>query len=214
LQIEEKKMQPMKFRVKDETHCKTLQEALFEAGYNWYCDKYVVQHLDCEFLWAEQDGTLSQIKTNDEKFFLNTEEPEYTYTNGKFVPVCDEQPETKPFDLKTQPWYILVNSEKENKLALEWLFEQGMDWNWQKGQILWYGQHYLTNSDAHGNCCKYIMHGRGALPKAYEIKLTHKIVTDVQWPTIPVESEKDKAIRELQETIEKAKQQIDELMKH
>jgi hypothetical protein len=136
--------------------------------------------------------------------------------------------ETKPFDLKTQPWYILVNNTRESEAAEDWLKSQGIDFQFP---TQFFHDFRLFTNISEGSIVKpYMMADRDQeKPHPYlkriqieasEIKLqfeTKTSITDVQWPVIPaepVESEKDKAIRELQETIEKAKQQIDELMKH
>lgn len=186
-----------KFKVGDKVRCNASQfsgDRVVHPG-----QVCVVTHVDGEHFIAVDNLITNGVPTMYLGAFEIVEE--------------EDKPESLPFDLKTQPWYILVNNEQENKLALEWLFEQGMEWFFGK-KVQWYNCKYLTNTRSYNvGVGPHIMHGSD-MPVGYEIKLTHKVVTDVQWPTIPVESEKDKAIRELQETIEKAKQQIDELMKH
>lgn len=133
--------------------------------------------------------------------------------------------EAKSFDLKTQPWYILVNNTRESEAAEDWLKSQGIVFQFP---TQFFHDFRLFTNISEGSIVKpYIMADRDQeKPHPYlkriqieasEIKLqfeTKTSVTDVQWPTIPVESAKDKAIRELQDTIEKAKQQIAELKKH
>lgn len=117
----------------------------------------------------------------------------------------------KLFDMKTQPWFIRINNEEEWDLAQQWLKE-----NFGKACAATYSpcySYFLTNKDDTGYIGDHPMHGRKeslAETKRYEIKLTYKTVIDsVIYPE--VETEQQKKIKELKETIRKAQEQIDAL---
>jgi len=157
-------------------------------------------------------GTVTHI--NGQRMTVNnllSHEVDFIMFGGAFELV--EEDKTPDFDLKTMPWVIYVSSEAENKAALEWLFEMGMNWAFSPNEILWYGQEQLTNVGSDGEIERHIMHGIGkAEPEAKEIKLKYETKTSVvgvEWSV--VETEKDKAIRELEETINNAKLQIEAL---
>lgn len=117
------------------------------------------------------------------------------------------------FDLKTQPWFIRVNNEQEFNLVQEWLKENF-------GTVPYFGWYPQTkglmNTNAEGKMYSdYVMWFRddkNLNQNANEIKVNFKTIIDsVEWPV--VESEKDKKIRELKETIKKASEQLEKLQK-
>lgn len=121
-----------------------------------------------------------------------------------------EEP-VKQFDLKTQPWFVRVNNEQEFNLLQEWLKENfGTHYN-----CGWHPQMMgLTNTTVDGKIYNsYVMwfsDDKSLNQNSNEIKLHFKTALDsVEWPI--VESEEDKKIRELKETIEAAAKQIKEL---
>lgn len=119
--------------------------------------------------------------------------------------------EEKPqFDLKKNPWFIRTGTKEKSEAAQKWLFEQGVHW-WHGMEIKDHGEKYLTNADSSGVTSSYILQGRlGAHASAQEIILEFEIVVkSVTYPV--VETEQDKKIKELQQTIEKAQKQIEEL---
>lgn len=119
----------------------------------------------------------------------------------------------KQFDMRTQPWFIRVNNEQEFNLVQEWLEENF-------GTVPYFGWYPqtkgLTNTNVDGKMYSdYVMwfcDDKNLNQNANEIKVNFKTIIDsVEWPV--VESEKDKKIRELEETIKKAQEQIKELQK-
>lgn len=113
------------------------------------------------------------------------------------------------FNLETQPWKIYVNNEAEYNAANEWLKEKldcsvncryfdeiiaisNIDsYDCIRGDLMWLGK----NHDLDPRVARH------------EIKLKYKTTVDsVEYPTI--ETDKQRKIRELKETIEKAQQQI------
>lgn len=138
-----------------------------------------------------------------------------SWFSTSYFKLYEEEQEMKSnieqFDMKTQPWYIRVNNEEEFNLVQEWLkdnFGKCLNQYFKKNNML------LTNLSSNlgitdevfwANNMDYV---RSLNPK--EIKFNLKIVIDsVVFPT--VESEKDKQIRELQNTIELAQKQINRL---
>lgn len=120
-----------------------------------------------------------------------------------------EEP-VKQFDMKTQPWFIRVNNEQEFNLAKEWAISCGIEYN----------DYGVSPENVIAICTAnkypaqehfyYLVAGETPNKNAKEIKLKFKTIIDsVEWPV--VESEKDKKIRELKETIEAAAKQIKEL---
>lgn len=143
---------------------------------------------------------------------INLEEcPIYSYDPAYFE-LYKEEP-VKQFDMKTQPWFIRVNNEQEFDLVQEWLKENF-------GTVPYFGWYPqtkgLTNTNIDGKMYSdYVMwfcDDKNLNQNTNEIKLRFKTTIDsVEWPI--VESEKDKKIRELQETIKKAEEQLKELHK-
>ena len=120
------------------------------------------------------------------------------------------------FQLKNQPWFIAINGKEHSRIAQEWLFEQGVQWEHMGKKVSYTEQAVLTNVDGSGIIRDYIMHANSVKFKidqgAQEIKVHGhlKMVLDkVELPE--VESEQAKKIRELEDTIQKAQKQIDEL---
>lgn len=126
-----------------------------------------------------------------------------------------KEKEEMQFDMKKSPWFIRVNNKEEFEAAKEWVDSQGIVWtDWVKDKGF--------NSEIGGLCSNlhnldnyyWLSHeeteSSESLYGREEIKITFKTIIDsVEYPTI--ETEQDKKIKELQETIEKAQQQITEL---
>lgn len=116
-------------------------------------------------------------------------------------------------DMKTQPWFIRVTNEQEFNLVQEWLkknFGKVYE-NSFVGEPM-----FLTNISALRGMCHDVFwssdmdYTQSLRLVPNEIKVNFKTTIDsVVFPT--VESEKDKKIRELKETIEAAAKQIKEL---
>lgn len=120
-------------------------------------------------------------------------------------------------DLKKDRWFIRVNSVEESIAAQEWLFEQELDW--VGSQTLrtdfkkWEGFPKAIGS-GHSSCRSLGQASVGWWENRdhQEIKLTFKqklSVSDVIYPT--KDSPQQAKIRELEETINKAQQQIKQL---
>jgi len=115
------------------------------------------------------------------------------------------------FNIKTDPWFIRVNSEQEFDAVQDWLEE-----NYGERMRANYGTYmkWLTNTQCDGYVSsKLVMHGTGDPLKTTprkEIKLTFKTTIDsVQYPA--VETEQQIKMKQLQETIDKAARELKEL---
>lgn len=119
------------------------------------------------------------------------------------------------FDMKTQPWFIKLNNALEFEAVNKWIKE-----NTGRELIMSYfnGMIAISNTDDDGDVWGGPMYvednNESKLARSnitcHEIKVNFKTVVDsVEFPV--VESEQEKKIRELQETIEVAKRQIEEL---
>jgi len=124
-------------------------------------------------------------------------------------PVTEEPKQM--FNIKTDPWFIRVNSKQEFEVIQDWLQENYgtcLSSNYYSSMV------YLTNSYADGGVREdFVMHGSSdPLEKQAlkEIKLTFKTTIDsVTFPE--VETEQQIKMKQLQETIDKAAKQIKEL---
>lgn len=169
-------------------------------------------------------GDVLEVKDN----FTTTDGLWYAgegFVNTKWLNRADRRlfelvPETPMFDMKTTPWYIRVNSQAEFDAAVNFALAQGCRENR-------YNSAYLPNvTRAIGTSLRdddlflfdteqFYWLGEDSLTEVlgrHEIKITFKTVVDkVEYPA--VESETQKQIRELKETIEKAQQQIIKLEK-
>ena len=115
------------------------------------------------------------------------------------------------FNIKSDPWFIRVNSEQEFNVIQDWLQE-----NYGCSLITSYKTafEYLTNTSCTGQIEEaFVMHGRGnplETTSRKEIKFTFKTTIDsVTFPE--VESEQQIKIKQLQETIDKAARELKEL---
>jgi len=133
--------------------------------------------------------------------------------SGKVWRIKDFEIEEKQmFNIKTDPWFIRVNSEQEFEVIQDWLEE-----NYGEKLRANYGTHmkWLTNTQCDGyiNSKLLVMHGRGhplETTSRKEIKLTFKTIIDsVTFPE--VESEQQVKMKQLQETIDKAARELKEL---
>jgi hypothetical protein len=120
------------------------------------------------------------------------------------------------FNVKKDPWYVIVNNHEESKLVQSWLFKQGLHWQAGDSTHLHLGERVLTNDEG----CDRIFHAsmgviekkkaKGSKELIFSFK--HELVIDKV--TLPdVESPQQKQIKELEETIRKASEQIEQLKK-
>ena len=120
------------------------------------------------------------------------------------------------FDFKTDKWFIRVENEQQAVAAQEWAFEQGFGWSGRKTLREDFRSWDMPRAIGCGHGGAGYM---GQAPAQYwfvhghkEIKMSFKVVVDeVVLPV--VESQQQKQIRELEETIARATQQIQELKK-
>ena len=126
----------------------------------------------------------------------------------KFV---EEKPQ---FDLKKNPWFIRTGTKEKSEAAQKWLFEQGMSWSGARGNvILNFGEDYLVNVSGNGYVGKYVMWCSDSSPHASAKEIVLEFETVVKSVTYPVvETAQDKKIKELKETIDKAQQQLEEMI--
>lgn len=119
------------------------------------------------------------------------------------------------FDMKTQPWFIRVNSKEEFEVAKAWVI-------FQVGEKFYPDfTNYFNNIKGFANCYDGRLLGRvawyneGHIQEAVkigvkEIKLTFKTVVDsVEWPEVETEAQKELA--KLQQQIEELSAQAEKL---
>lgn len=122
--------------------------------------------------------------------------------------------EREMFDMKTQPWFIKIDSQEEFDLVQEWLIENygsGLQCNWG-GPTKKCG---VTNwSRAVGRACiNHVMWmGEGEKPDKYasEIKFNfRKVIDNVEFPD--VKSEQELEIERLTEIINQAQETLNKM---
>ena len=116
------------------------------------------------------------------------------------------------FDLKKNPWFIRTGTKEKSAAAQNWLFEQGINW-WNNDSVAYIrDEQVLSNVNCEGNIESFFMWCIDGEPHKSAKEIILEFETVVKSVTYPiVETEQDKKIKELQQTIEKAKQQIEEL---
>ena len=132
------------------------------------------------------------------------------FYDWRVEPVTEEPKQM--FNIKTDPWFIRVNSKQEFEVIQDWLQE-----NYGEKIRANYGTHmkWLTNTqyDGHINSKLLVMHGSGdplETTSRKEIKLTFKTTIDsVEYPV--VETEQQIKMKQLQQTIDKAARELKEL---
>ena len=119
------------------------------------------------------------------------------------------------FDLHSNPWYIRVENEEQFNLANEWLKE-----NFGSRLELEYYTYikFLTNTTYRGEVRNDLVMWNdffSAVCSFHEIKFNYKTtIISVECPVVQApETEQQKRIRELKDTIEFASKQLEELMK-
>lgn len=117
------------------------------------------------------------------------------------------------FDLKKNPWFIHTGTKEKSEAAQKWLFEQGINWWNNDSRVEKMENYILTNVCAEGVIQDYFMYQASTLPNPSTKEIILEFETVVKSVTYPiVETEQDKKIKELKETIDKAQQQLEELM--
>jgi len=140
----------------------------------------------------------------------------HTVMSYQAFKLVEEKPQ---FDLKKNPWFIRTGTKEKSEAAQKWLFEHGMSWSGARGNvILNFGEDYLVNVSGNGYVGEYVMWCSDSSPhaSAKEIIMEFEtVVKSVTYPVLETESAKkaqDKKIKELKETIDKAQQQLEEMM--
>jgi len=120
------------------------------------------------------------------------------------------------FNVKKDPWYIVVKNRQESKLVQSWLFEQGLQWKAGGAKHDHLNERVLTNDNGGDRICHASF---GVIEKkkakgSKELKFSFKQTLTIDKVTMPeVESPQQKQIKELEETIRKAAEQIEQLKK-
>lgn len=129
--------------------------------------------------------------------------PEY------FEPVKDEKESTAKW-LKENRWFIRTGTKERSELVQEWLFEHGYVWFVQGSVPSYLESKYLCNVCIDGSIIGDILQTSNSQhihKDAQEIILEFQTtIKSVKLPA--VETEQEKEIRELQETIDKASARI------
>lgn len=117
------------------------------------------------------------------------------------------------FDMKTQPWFIKINSQEEFDLVQEWLIEnygKGLQCDWE-GYPKKSGVTNTTTERVVSN--KHVMWmGEGAKADKYasEIKFNfRKVIDNVEFPD--VKSEQELEIERLTEIINQAQETLNKM---
>lgn len=182
-----------------------LNESKFKAG-----DKVVCVYA-IDSLQNGQHYTVSHYKNSAYQDLIGIKELDnIEFFISRFELV--QEPEMKQtFDMHTQPWYIRVEDEEQFNLANEWLKE-----NFGSSLDMAYFEDvkYLTNTCG-TEVEEVVMYGLKTYLDRPEVKLNFKtVISSVEWPSVEVcETEQQKRIRELKETIDNASKQLEELMK-
>lgn len=130
----------------------------------------------------------------------------YHYDKIYFEPV-DNKEEIKHF-LKTQHWFIKTGSVEKSHAVQKWLFEHDFKWYFGTG-FRNNKESLLTNTCSEGNITGNLMHGP-THKSAKEILFTFEtIITNVEFPIVT--TAEDLKMKELQETIDNAQKQLQEL---
>lgn len=140
---------------------------------------------------------------------LEVHEVSHKEMNNYYAKYFDLVEEKKMFDLKKEKWFIHTPTPEISEAVQLWLFEQGLQWRLGGQDVRHTNKSAIGGMQSVGNI-------GFADPEFYakegcqEIKFTFKAVVDsVEYPV--VESEQQKRIRELEETIATAQRQIAEL---
>lgn len=127
--------------------------------------------------------------------------------------------EPQQFNLKTNKWWIATPTPEISKAVQEWLFEQGVTWCSGETSVDCVHHKCLVNfyDEDRASPERGFMHNSGSYESnfpEYEIKITTKTVIDsVTFPNVISEQEKARkqSIAELEATIAKAQEQIEQL---
>ena len=119
------------------------------------------------------------------------------------------------FNIKEHKWFIRIEDAEHSEIVQKWLFEQGVNWQWSTGKPENTRFEFLTNTYSDGDLSKHLLYAnnKGSVSKQCKELIirtkTETVVSEVVYPEI--ETEQQKQIRELKETIAKAQEQLDAL---
>lgn len=157
-------------------------------------------------------GKIFKVKRFTDNVLLVTEGPykNYKIYSGDFELVEEEKQISTEFNLHTMPWYIRVNNKAECEAAQLWLFEQGIDWFDNKKLLRRVDTKFLTNVSCDKNVARLLWSDSEPPKGVEEIILTFKtVIASVEFPIVnSVVTEQQKQIKALEETIQKAAEQI------
>lgn len=114
------------------------------------------------------------------------------------------------FDMKTQPWFIRIESEEQFKAVGDWLLV-----NFGKRAEIYYSEYiaFLTNTSTSGTVCNgvlYAVHADDICDGCKEIKLSFKTTVDLV--SLPeVETPEQAEIKRLTKIIEDAQESLSKL---
>lgn len=147
-------------------------------------------------------------------FYIKIKEDNGFWDPNRFELVKENKMEQK-FDMKTMPWYIRINNKQEFECTQKWLLD-----NYDNKLHKDYSTdiYAITNIDIEGNLANgyysvlWASRPEGIHKSAKEIKLSFKTNVDsVEYPE--VETGAQKKVKELEQTILNAQQQLAELKK-
>lgn len=117
------------------------------------------------------------------------------------------------FDLKKNPWFIRTGTKEKSEAAQKWLFGQGMDWMCNDSVVYARDNQVLSNVSRIGDVEPFFMWCIDGEPHKPAKEIILEFETTVKSVTYPsIEIEQCKKIKELKETIDKAQQQLEEMM--
>ena len=116
--------------------------------------------------------------------------------------------------LRENAWYIKPKNPAESEAAHKWLFEHGVEW-WNGKYVQLTEKMYLANVHTDGDISPYLMqtdNREGVHYSAQEVKIEFEtIVKSVTLPSVPMKSEQEIKIEEIEDIISKAYEQIKQL---
>lgn len=154
-------------------------------------------------------GDIGVVKSFENSMNMYLEGYRFAHDPENFELVVEDEKENISKWLRENKWFIRTGNPEKSKLVQEWLFEHGYEWLSGKG-VSYTDRMYLCNVDTGGGLHDRILQTNSdkSLHKSAK-ELTFEFETVVKSVKLPtIESEKDKKIRELQETIQSAANQI------
>jgi len=125
---------------------------------------------------AVDNGLVDGTRMSDDEVCYLVEEfsNNKIWIQGNHFNLVKEEPK-QMFNIKTDPWFIRVNSEEESKVIQDWLFEQGIMWKHSSTQHKYTEYTFILNVFSEGSIPKRLLRTNEACeihPTAKEIKQT------------------------------------------